>query len=122
MPGEPEQKEKKDAIGPDHLRLFGPREGGTKCDPKCRGGDIVTKEIQKADQQPTHNEKKPKGEGNLLGGEKSKANKSRIKIDLEFLKAGKKPMFWEVGTCKDQCRDLRNRRDIEIKSVYRMET
>ena len=121
IPGQPEQEKEKNPVSSDHLGLFGSGKHRTKSDSQRGGGDIVSQQIQKADQQGPHDEKKPERKGDLFGGEKCKSDKGRVKIDLEFLKAGKKAGLREIRAGEDQGRDLGDRGKIEVEAVYRLE-
>jgi len=92
MPCQPEKIEKKNAIGADHLGFFRPRQGRAESDAQGGCRNIITQNIQQSHQEPSRNEKKPEGKGNLLGGQKSKADKSRVDINFDFIKACKKSL------------------------------
>ena len=114
---QPEEKNEKDPVCPDHLCFLGPSQRRTEGDAQGRCGDIIPENAQQSDEQGSQKKKQPEGKGDLFGRQESKTDERRIDVDFKFVESGEQPLFGEIGSGEDQRRDLRHIRVIEMEAV-----
>ncbi len=90
VPRKPDEEEEENPVCPYHLHLFRPGDGRAERDSQFRSRDGVSQEIENAVEQGTGQKEEPEGKRNLSGGQKGKADKSRIDIYFQFMKTGEK--------------------------------
>ena len=86
--GQPDQKQEKDAIGAEHLHLFGSGHCRSEGDTKFGGGDGIARHVKDSIEQSAGQKENPERKRDLPRSQESKPNKGRIDIDFQFVKPG----------------------------------